>query len=196
MDYDLREAAILGYLNRVPVHILTEQSLTLPDVLGQSPMHHAANLGRLHLVPKSCLTYDTMLVRDWNGYTPLHWAASKGQLDMVPSALLNAKNIMTQIDDGRSVLHFAAASDIGFAQIPLEILTPENLLLKAGNGVTSLYLAAHFGNLGPLMGMDFGASTAAVRKIVGEDWWAAYQSAMSDKTGLSVAEEAVGMDVF
>jgi len=56
------EAAAQGNLDRVPVELLTVESMAAWDWLGGTPIHAAARHGHLDQVPKAVITVDTMLL--------------------------------------------------------------------------------------------------------------------------------------
>jgi len=81
-------------------------------------------------------------------------------------------------------------------QIPSNLLTEENLMIRNFSGITALHKAAETGNLSPLIGMDFSEK---VRDIVGNEWYEENVVALrkaKDSLTPNATEDLADMDIF
>jgi len=79
-DTPLHYAAHYGYLNEIPVELLTNQNLATRNHSNSTPMHDAAFNGFAG-VPKTAFTEAMLMMRETNGRTPLFYACEAELLD-------------------------------------------------------------------------------------------------------------------
>jgi len=115
-------AAKRGVLDQLPQSMLSENTLTLKDERGETPLHILArtgftgSLGRL--VSGTSVPID-WLIRDSEGNTVLHSAALGRQIASIPPAFLTSENVMLLNNAGDSVV------DLAFQANCLESISPE-----------------------------------------------------------------------
>jgi ankyrin repeat protein len=168
----LIEALHTGLLSRYKKTIL-EAPLQTCNKMGWNLFHYAAYHGLLHEIPEELLTPKNLRIKNKDKEDCFHLAAFNGNLKQIPKNLLTLENLLTQSEmleglhkyrriykekgisiekEGRKSVFpkncFQLAAYNGHLNdIPTELLTEENLLLRDEYGETSFHKAAWNGKI-------------------------------------------------
>ena len=135
------ESTVLHYANldQIPIHLLTQESMSVRNNNGRTPMHVAAIRKQLGLVPTSLLTIANLTEQDHQQYTPLMLAGAG--LRNIPKEVFTEKTVLGQNIYNNNLLHEAARNKC-LDLIPIKLLTIANLTKQDRIGKTPLEYAA------------------------------------------------------
>jgi len=136
--------------------------LVLPDVNGFTPLHYVAAARNVELAEELVFIFrqverhDFLVCQDKQGRTPLHWAVESGSLEIVKLLVECGVPLNIQDYDGFAPIHRAIAA-ISKATSPNQVqvcretlkylVSRVDLNVSDINGVTTLHLAAEFGDV-------------------------------------------------
>jgi ankyrin repeat protein len=134
----------MGYLNHIPVRMLTPKHLLSGPPHIDTPLHMATRAGFLKQIPKDILTSTLLLSCNHEGLTVLFIASICGHLDHIPRALLTQEALLASVGrsncQGSSTALHAAATIGEIKKIPKELLTAELMLTPNSDGHTPIEL--------------------------------------------------------
>lgn len=222
----LHYAAEFGSLDQIPVRLLSQETMTNKNLVGETALHIAAEYGHLPQVPKILLTERNLTLKNTNGSTPIHYAACGAYFSHLPKNVINSTTLCVKDQFGYTPLHHMAA--IGQLGLVKEHLTFHTLTMENTRGETPLHRAGAckelenvpFECLTPemlLIADNTGNSVIEqarrsscldqllgfdfkdnqkIKEAVSPEWWAQNQSLTRQRSLLQLQVAQVDIDIF